>query len=310
MNKAIIKRHVNEVRNLFINFKVYTYLKDKYREKIVLVTSASIGDLVYLLSVLNNIKEEKCGNYILVCDKRKEYLVKQYNLKIAVEYYNLNTELGHAIFYNFNSSKWFGKLGKRCGIINTIPWVMYGFNDEETISQLVEILSLANGNIALQFPKPSFISTISSIDNYCQIKDKIVLINPYYASEEKCEIYNELKIITDNLISKGFLVYCNVVNEQKAYPGTFPLRCDLDELFKIANEIPYVISVRSGILDYIASTQSKKIVIYPKSLPANWINSYSLTQWKVSNVIEINLHSKDSKKQIRETLNGIKEYTK
>ena len=79
------------------------------------------------------------------------------------------------------------------------------------------------------------------------------------------------------LKSKGLTVYCNVCGNQKIIKGTLPLSCSVQQLYAIVSRADIVISIRSGILDYIVSQCKKIIAIYEDE---GFYHFYSLDAWK------------------------------
>ena len=100
-------------------------------------------------------------------------------------------------------------------------------------------------------------------------------------------------------------VYCNAIGKQETMENCKRLECGLNELYMIADNIPIFISVRSGIVDWLVKTRSQKIVIYPRSLPKEWISLYTMKQWKVDNIVEINCWETNCEKNIDHLLKSV-----
>lgn len=75
-----------------------------------------------------------------------------------------------------------------------------------------------------------------------------------------------------------------MIKDQLPIRGTKELRCGLPELLEIAAHIPCVISVRSGLLDFLAKTDVNMFVIYPKGGIKRQV--YSMKDWKRNGIVE------------------------
>ena len=100
------------------------------------------------------------------------------------------------------------------------------------------------------------------------------------------------QIIADDLSSKGFELYTNVVGDQTPLNGTRALNCSIYELFAICNKVRAFISVRSGILD-IKKKKKTPFLVYNfpfegRSALYNegWCNRYNLKAWGKENIVE------------------------
>lgn len=105
-------------------------------------------------------------------------------------------------------------------------------------------------------------SEVKCIENFDKIADRVVLVNQFSNSCTLTELQLEYfgKII-DFLSKRGYILYSNVVEEQLPMPGCKPLRCSLGELLGIAYKIPLILSVRSGILDFLVKTDVDMFVL-------------------------------------------------
>ena len=74
------------------------------------------------------------------------------------------------------------------------------------------------------------------------------------------------------LKSRAYTVYTNAVKDQRPVAGSLVLRCSLEEMLGIAERIPLVVSLRSGLLDLLVPTGVNMFVIYNRLwhyIPAN-----------------------------------------
>lgn len=130
----------------------------------------------------------------------------------------------------------------------------------------------------ITYPKINNIS-ITSILNFDKNKKRICILNPYSTSMNfSIGLYEN---ICQNLLNRGYIVYTNIVGSQQEIKGSKPLQCSIYELYNIARKIPLIISIRSGILDFIISSGINMFVLYEinSSQEEQIANHYSLSEW-------------------------------
>lgn len=282
------------------SIKGYNYLKNiqnKRPNSTVFITSYAVGDLVYAMACLEawrKINPEK--KIVLIADPNKKEIIESYSCFDEVLYYGRNTKLGEEILVHLNGSWIYSFVGRNRGIYNTIPAQIYGRRSgRNNLELLKEYLRLPRES-QITLPHPRKVQIIA-IPDFEKIKNKIVIINPYSSSKTICFCVELLSMIIEKLKGKGFCVYSNIVGEQKPLSGTYPLRCGLLEMYSIADEIPLVVSVRSGIMDWLVSTNSKKFVIYGGNGSDGFSKMFDLTTWGTGNCKEVhmeNLNNQDA----------------
>lgn len=107
------------------------------------------------------------------------------------------------------------------------------------------------------------------------IEGSFVIINPYSNSMNL-----DLNVWNDSinfLKNKGYSVYTNVTKTQKELPGTKRLEVTIEALYNLASKAELIISIRSGIIDYIISNSKNMIVVYEGY---NFRDFYSLDEWE------------------------------
>lgn len=126
---------------------------------------------------------------------------------------------------------------------------------------------------------------VTCIPDFYKKCSNIVVLNPYSNSfrfpKKYFRFFEELaKYLTE----RGYTVYTNVIKDQLPIPCTQELRCGLAELLEIASHIPFIISVRSGILDFIVKTNVNMLVLYSEEN----INqkTYSMKAWECKGIVE------------------------
>lgn len=121
---------------------------------------------------------------------------------------------------------------------------------------------------------------VRSIPDFETICARTVVLNPYSNSavmdtageaffEEACRL----------LKSRGYTVYTNTIRDQRPVSGSLTLRCSLEEMLSIADRIPLVVSLRSGLLDLLAPTGVNMFVTYNKLWFSIW---YNMKGWNCS----------------------------
>lgn len=274
---------------------LHLLLKKKKNQIIILPTNA-IGDTLYILSFwqqLHNISIQ--GNLQFYISDRYKKIVETYSPKIKGVVYLKHLGFKHlflltlsAGLYNPSSIN----IARKCRIFSVIPRVhkawLKGRGLKGTRNQLSHILNIPLVPIACHGLSRS---PVQAIENFQSIKSKICIINPYSYSMKFSEgLYEK---IVQKLSNLGYVVFTNVVDNQKAIEGSEPLRASLDELFSIACEIPLVVSVRSGILDFLIPSKVNMFVVYEKwkDIDNEQLdiegdeNPYSLMEWNPRGLI-------------------------
>lgn len=122
---------------------------------------------------------------------------------------------------------------------------------------------------------------VSSIPNFYGSCKKIVILNPYsnsaHFSKELFEVMEKLVLRLKNAGGGGYTVYTNIIKDQLPIRGTKELRCGLAEFLEIAAHVPFIVSVRSGILDFVVKTNVNMLVLYPNE---EYAKLYGLAQWR------------------------------
>lgn len=126
---------------------------------------------------------------------------------------------------------------------------------------------------------------VKSIPNFEKVYQRIIVLNPYSNTEHfNKSDYPHLEKLVSYLKSEGYIVYTNVVQDLPPVKGSSPLRCGIEEFWTISKKIPLVISIRSGILDYIITSGANIFALYSEQITRSSI--FSLLQWQCSGKIE------------------------
>ena len=243
----------------------------------------AIGDticgLTYINSFLseNNVEINIYGNY------NQKSVIDSFNIPANYYLFNPYDKTYKSICNIILNSKLSKKLLNK-GIISN-----FNYNYDKSLKKTIDNSALYQmSNYVLKLKQP-FLSYpmvkeqyISSIINFYTVCDKIIIINPYSNSlNVNILIFNKIVLY---LRQRGFVIYTNVFGNQKELDGTFPLRCSIEELYSICKRIKMVVSVRSGILDYIIGTDCNIFAIF-ENCGSNYFDRFHLSDWKCNGVV-------------------------
>ena len=271
-------------------------IRQRKSDEIYLILSNPLGDCVYGLAYADSLRRDKQKQMTIFTNSKWKSLVENYRLDAHCVYLAGDSkEWTHMQL--INSCKWYVLLGKRFGVYNVVPWIVYPFHKYDS----VDCLSLIRDKMfelstAPTLQHPDFSQhEITCIENFDKFKDRIVVINPYSGSMNKFDttFFSE---ISRRLQDKGYTVYTNVVGNQNVIEDTLRLECSIEEMYAICNKIPLVVSVRSGIIDFCISAKTKFFVLYFldkfKGNGKGFYGQYTLLPWDTGNVKEEIYHDK------------------
>lgn len=260
----------------------------KKKNQIILAPTSAIGDLLYPLSFLQSMdawtKEKNKKILFYVSDRYKDIIETFEKPNSRIEFVFLkHCGLMHLFLLMTGGCKDHPKLNsfsKNSGILMPIPNVCKSFflhkdKPKGSRQQLSVIFGLPLSPVSLH-NLPSI--EINSIENFEKKKQKICILNPYsYSMYTPQPLFETL---SNELKNKNYIVYTNVVHGQKEIQGTIPLECSLRELYSIAKQIPLIVSLRSGILDFLIPSGISMFVIYDKWKSDNTLDTdYTIEEW-------------------------------
>lgn len=262
-------------------------LTDKQDDEVYLILLMGIGDALYGLSYLDAFIDKHPGKKIIILgNERYIDLYKSYrqSAKLQFKLFPLNSKMHNVV--SFLSHPIILKEAEKYDIFMSFAGGPCLDASENFLSQLRTILKVPeNSAITYHGLKQA---PVTVIENFEEIKHKIVIINPYsnYLSDPNLLIYENL---CDELSKKGFIVFTNVIKDQKPLKGSTPLNCSLQELYSIACSIPLIVSVRSGILDLLVTSDINMFVIYEdasKTVNQEFYYRFTLAAWQCSGKIK------------------------
>ncbi len=261
----------------------------KKRNQIILLPNSAIGDTLYILSFLDSIEEWAKKNnkeIIFFLSNRYKDIFESFSkpsMKIRIRFlkhlgfvhvFLLMAERckDHSLLNRFSRNK---------KIFLPIPNVykdnfVHISKPKGVRHQLAHILGIPLTPVSLH-NLPAV--PVKSIADFEKNKDKICVLNPYsYSMYTSLPLFEKL---AEELKKNGYIVYTNIVMGQKVIEGTFALDCDLSELYSISKQIPLIVSLRSGILDYLIPSDINMFVVYNR-WKVSFIQDedYSLEEWQ------------------------------
>lgn len=268
---------------------IYLLLKKK-KKQIILLPANAIGDCLYVFSFLESLNkfssQTNTPMLIYASDRYKE-LLKTYSLPLKNVVFIKHLGFKHLLLLMLSASIRSQKqvvMAARRRVFASVPRCYGDFIPKEIVgtrNQLSYLLKVPTTPISYHHP---FKIDVSAIGDFSERRDRICVVNPYSCSMSFSQTLYEK--ICSKLKKIGFIVYTNVCGTQKEISGTRALRCSVNELFSIASEIPLVVSVRSGILDFLIPSSVNMFVIYETwgshfntSDPKYIADHYSLKEW-------------------------------
>lgn len=268
-------------------------IKHKHQNEAFLITSYQIGDMIYAFAYANalnqRLKSEGKRLILYLAENRKSFL-NLYDFDFEVRLWDNTDARMMKSVQDLNFSHRHVICGLKHDIYSAIaPCILK--DQKSNNKDCLEIIRNSMYFVPeaeIQYPK--FDSThVTAIANFETVKDKVAIINPYSnALKGRFEIFD---IISEYLVSKGYIVYSNVIKDQVPTKGSIPLDCSIFEFYNICNQVPLVVSIRSGIIDLAVSANTKFFVVYPeRRLHDGFFNIYTLKAWQTKNVIVEAIH--------------------
>lgn len=282
-----------KTRNLFnrlLTFVYFSFFLIKKRNVSVYISAAAIGDTCYALAFSKYLLQ-KGESHFFICEKQRELVLSSYPFFDTnnISFYKVNS-IKDTIISTLIFSRRLRTFFKRKKI-----FVLYmPISNKLYNSNLFSLLCAYNFNNLplpyLTYPQiPSIkISSIPNIEEDC---NKIVICNPYSNSmslDNHEYLWEEIVAI---LKRKGYDVYTNVIDGQQAIKGSHALDCSILEFANIAQRVKAVISIRTGLLDYIINTPCLKFIIYgycndPNVNSETMFNVYNMDGWRKTNIVQ------------------------
>ena len=249
----------------------------------IVIFGGAIGDcciaMAYLLEFRKKL-ERKIN--IIVSESLKE-LVQCYDGYDKVTYVSKQA-IVHMEFVTTRKFPWtwYFKQIDTPQLIITNPWIyldreLLKLRDLNCLNIMRDIIYHLNENVRCQTPQIKYNQNIHIRGK------KNILFNPF-SNSMQCDpnIFNE---IIDYFKLRGYNLYTNCINNDAfCFPGTERLVSSIFDLYNLIDQFECIVSIRSGILDLLASKNIKQIVLYDPN--AGYKNLYSLKMWGI-NALEL-----------------------
>lgn len=282
-----IKKSIKPIYMFSFGIIGATYLLTKKENNdIVIVLTPLIGDSVYGMSCMDAIvKTYPDYNILVIGNERYESFLSEYNGINKMLYLNAKSKRYYLIRC-FLRSEILSQYCLNRGIVNANPWLYRKMRESENSDAFIQLRT----NIfhipvdsAISYPKVQQ-QSIEAITNFGEIKEKIVIVNPYSNSMNAAS-RARFQQIANYLDEQGYVIFTNVVDNQMALENTIPLRCSLEELYSICKSIHAFVSVRSGIVDFLVGTDVNLFILYDGA-QYNIFRMYHVSSWKRTGVVK------------------------
>lgn len=306
--KAIFKIFINKLYGKF-NGKLFAYasipgswvalfyvLMKKKKNQIILLPTNAIGDTLYAMSFLDSLESYANQNHMhlfVYASDRYKTILDTYPILNKNVVFIKHLGFKHLLLLTLTAASAPKSVvvaaKKRIYSLNPPSYGDYIPEDIKGVRNLLSYIMDVPTEPISYHSQPTV--KIVSIDDFDRKKDRICIVNPYSQSMAFSESLFE-KICME-LKNKNFIVYTNIVGNQKEIKGTFPLRCNIEELYTIACKIPLVVSIRSGILDYLIPSNVNMYVVYETWKgafnavdPLNIAKHCSLKEWQPKGLVQ------------------------
>jgi len=126
-----------------------------------------------------------------------------------------------------------------------------------------------------------------------------ILLNASSFSTQSESVKKTLEACAQSLSNQGFHVFMNVVGDESPLPFTQPLRCSFEEFYLISLQTKCLISLRSGLLDFVASSSCPIVCLYDEKPEHRFLYiDMPLSMWQRSAPTLDLLNGSDSLTQI------------
>ncbi len=279
------------------NYQIWKISKSLAEDEVAVTMTNAIGDDIYGLAYLRAFKNIYGVKIVLYGLKSKAKLYDNYGDTIDRKVYFNKTE---AEWKRIQSISMLRKLIRKSIRHKIYPILMHQYYhqpEHDDGRNFLDVLGKDFFNLPIsqkgiiQYPDFSK-APITTIIDFDSKKDKIVVINPYSSSMDNSmmELYERIAVYLQKL---GYILYTNVIRDQEPVANTMSLDCSIFEFYAICNQIPMVISTRSGILDLVISSKTNFLVYYLPFVHNGWrfnndvfYHRYTLKAWGTNNVTE------------------------
>lgn len=289
--RKLLKTKVLQFQKYFYRPKVLAKQSKKYLCSLIKKKSANtievimgfgIGDALFCAAYLKSLKASSTARYLkFIAPKRLAPILKTYSFVDKYQFVSSYGKKMQRLNYILHDDALKAE-ALRYGIYTSLPTKKQpgGMLEyfRENVYRLSDALNIEFHNVSC--------GKVTAIKDFDTNYKKIVVLNPYSNSislkmgEDELFCFEKVCLF---LSERGFSVYTNVIKDQKPVKGSTELRCSLTELYSIASKIPFIVSVRSGILDFIVKTNISMFILYDGEIGKS---TYSMKQWECNGIYE------------------------
>ncbi len=296
----VIRHPRRFVRYVMARFFFGGMLKAKKDNEVYLLLGGAIGDNVYGLAYLDELRKK-------FPDKKITAFSTPLNSRILSTYreiddVNLSDEVHENLCKLLHPGMPANVLWQYSAFNMFIPIPAF-YSDvwkssrKATLFNMRRIFNLTNDAEITYHNLPKM--PVKAIKDFEHIKNRVVIIHPYphYRQEYHEDIYGP---ICEELNRRSYIIFTNVIREQKPVKGTEALRCSIEELYSIACDVPLIVGGRGGILDLLIPSGINMFAIYESHSEFEF---FPLYEWKSKGKIEevkVKVSDEDSLKSFYE----------
>lgn len=255
--------------------------KLRKEDETLIVLVGKFGDVVYGMLYARQLKKETGRKIAVYCSEKYVKIVQEYDCVDRIITYPGTEFYTKRVYTLCGLNSAFKKYKKTQDVIITIPHPPFYF--DLSVKEVYRDIFFNVKHDEIQLFEFKKITKVTAIKDFENKKDKIVVMNPYANSLVKNSV-KALQPVADMLVKNGFIVYTNVIKDQKPLENTLPLDCSVEELFSICQNCKAFISIRSGIADLLLATKCFMFVLYLKK--KNIRKAHSLKELRKNNIEE------------------------
>lgn len=263
-------------------------LQKKYKEyeKLIVVLHPGLGDICVACAHIKKFVENT--NYIVICNSRYCDVVKQFGVDNVIGIPGSScqemAETYSSDIFRYLVSK---KLRTNTVLVDPIHYITAQslvFREITALSVTKKAIYRLPDNTETAYPEININGSIANTNN-----QKYVIINPY-SNSMYCDI-SFFEKVAEYCINIGYTVYCNLAPGQIPIRNSTPLQCSIEELYSWLLKAEFIVSMRSGILDYLIKGIKKAFVIYDDE---KFYNFCTLSAWETKEMIEEVIYDKNT----------------
>ena len=262
----------------------------KRKEDTYVILPPAFGDIVYGLAFIGELvdrtKQEGGKVYVIAHESRRQ-LVLCWKGDFCPVF--LNQSFLWKLWYSFLRVHPYIKFFRRYKIYSVLPIYIMKYKKEKRLNGLTGLDIVSNHlfgknscNFKISHPVIEN-REIVSIPNFFQNNNRIIVLNANSNSMHAKDT-GFFRDIAERLRNDGYLVYSNTPKGCIAVPGTEPLDCDIFEFWNICNNIPLVVSIRTGLMDWCVNTKARFFIYYfdrdVKDEEQSYFDYYTFKPWR------------------------------